>query len=551
MDYAGSGSPPAAKDLEALSRRADECRRLARFFSKLFVEFEHLAADTIEFRLTGNALTASLNRAGHEVKSINIKPAWFEALSKWLAERAWNTPLSSKLADRRADELSDEFVAAVRSGDNVAIFQGKRSAKTLDLYQMELVPLPAAIERVGFLEYVHRACAEMMQAERGMILVSAPDRENLRRSRAAILSLSNAPYIGVAADPVVKSYVMNAAANDAMVVTMLSGDALDALLKLREHGYDYTKLVVAGSICQGFVRRSCTHCAREAAIDLKLIEALPPQLQPPPSVSYRIGRGCPQCGASGYWGTLGVQSVLLMDLPTREMLIMGEGQVSLIKHLYPLGLRSLLEDGVRKVTRGLTTFEAVYELVKTAPPAYLKAIDELRAQAARAPAAAVIRAARSQMPFRESEAKDSETAHDGPLFSVGPSGKPRPKPLLLLVEDDADQRTILELLYRSAGYEVTLAADGAEALIKAEKEMPDIIVTDLMMPKVDGAELVARLKRDPRLRRVPVLVLTVVADGDREYTLLDLGADDYCEKTIQRKILLKRTERLLRRAVPA
>ena len=75
-----------------------------------------------------------------------------------------------------------------------------------------------------------------------------------------------------------------------------------------------------------------------------------------------------------------------------------------------------------------------------------------------------------------------------------------------------------------------------------------MIVSDLMMPNMDGAELVGKLKSHPTFRRIPVLILTVISDSDKEYTLLDLGADDYCEKTIQRKILLKRIENLIRRS---
>ena len=68
------------------------------------------------------------------------------------------------------------------------------------------------------------------------------------------------------------------------------------------------------------------------------------------------------------------------------------------------------------------------------------------------------------------------------------------------------------------------------------------------MPKMDGSDLVKRLKNDSKLKEIPILVLTVISDVDKEYALLTLGADDYCEKTIQRKILLRRVENLLKRA---
>ena len=94
---------------------------------------------------------------------------------------------------------------------------------------------------------------------------------------------------------------------------------------------------------------------------------------------------------------------------------------------------------------------------------------------------------------------------------------------------------------------MVLAGDGIEALEQIQKDAPELIVADLMMPRMDGTELVRRLKADPVRRTIPILILTVVSDLDKEYALLDQGADDYCEKTIQRRILLKRVENLVRR----
>jgi DNA-binding response OmpR family regulator len=118
----------------------------------------------------------------------------------------------------------------------------------------------------------------------------------------------------------------------------------------------------------------------------------------------------------------------------------------------------------------------------------------------------------------------------------------------MVVEDNDDQRAILEMVLKNAGYQVDGVAGGEEALNYLATARPQLIVTDLMMPHIDGAELVRRLKSTVEWQDIPVLVLTVLSDKDKEYLLLDLGAEDYCEKTISRKLLLKRIENLLRRA---
>jgi CheY-like chemotaxis protein len=248
---------------------------------------------------------------------------------------------------------------------------------------------------------------------------------------------------------------------------------------------------------------------------------------------YVVGRGCDACGQSGYLGVIGLHSILRVTEPVAKAFAEGAGQAELVKNLYPKGLRPLLEDGVRKALDGLTTFEAVNKAVKSAPQVYV----ELWKQREEAPEAPFQAEPRSRAP------------HAGePLFSRSAPKVKKDRPTVLVVEDDPDQRSILEMALKGAEYEVEQAANGVEALEKMQAGAPDLILCDLMMPKMDGSELVSRLKQDAKYSRIPILMLTMIADEEKEYALLDLGADDYCDKTIQRKTLLKRIENLIRRS---
>lgn len=121
------------------------------------------------------------------------------------------------------------------------------------------------------------------------------------------------------------------------------------------------------------------------------------------------------------------------------------------------------------------------------------------------------------------------------------------KAKILIVEDDPDQREILKMVLLDAGYEVFTASGALKGLELARNVSPDLILSDLMMPEMDGADLFIALREDMVLRDIPFMILTVVSDSDKELQLLELGVSEYCEKSIQRKILLKRIERIIKR----
>ena len=138
------------------------------------------------------------------------------------------------------------------------------------------------------------------------------------------------------------------------------------------------------------------------------------------------------------------------------------------------------------------------------------------------------------------------------MTSTGATGHPpsggQQRPRVLVVDDD---RAVRESLRRSLdfnGYAVSLAADGAEALAGIGNVAPDVIIMDLMMPRLDGVEATRALRAAGN--DVPILVLTARdAVGDRVEGL-DAGADDYLTKPFALAELLARLRALLRRAVP-
>ena len=119
---------------------------------------------------------------------------------------------------------------------------------------------------------------------------------------------------------------------------------------------------------------------------------------------------------------------------------------------------------------------------------------------------------------------------------------------ILVVDDDADVRSVVEITLELAGYEVTSAEDGAAGIAAVEGSVPDLIVLDVMMPNVDGFEVVRRLREDARYSHIPIVMLTAKAQLDDKVSGLADGADDYVTKPFDADELVARVSSALRRA---
>ncbi|HKG62649.1 MAG TPA: response regulator transcription factor, partial [Solirubrobacteraceae bacterium] len=119
---------------------------------------------------------------------------------------------------------------------------------------------------------------------------------------------------------------------------------------------------------------------------------------------------------------------------------------------------------------------------------------------------------------------------------------------ILVVEDDEEIAQVLQRSLRMEGYEVKLAADGVRGLEEAHAFLPDLIVLDLGLPRLDGVDVARRLREDGD--EVPILMLTARDALESRVEGLDVGADDYLVKPFERQELLARMRALLRRRPP-
>ncbi|MGI9175729.1 MAG: response regulator transcription factor [Rhodothermales bacterium] len=123
-----------------------------------------------------------------------------------------------------------------------------------------------------------------------------------------------------------------------------------------------------------------------------------------------------------------------------------------------------------------------------------------------------------------------------------------PTPKILIVDDEEDILDLLQYNLTREGFETITAHDGEQALALAEEERPDVIILDIMMPKMDGLEACRRLRQNAELRTIPILILTARAEEGDHVHGLDVGADIYLAKPVSIPVLLSQTKALLRGA---
>lgn len=117
---------------------------------------------------------------------------------------------------------------------------------------------------------------------------------------------------------------------------------------------------------------------------------------------------------------------------------------------------------------------------------------------------------------------------------------------VLIVDDDSPARETMEALLEGQGYELVLAQNGQEALSLASQHRPDLVLLDVMMPDIDGFEVCRRLRMDPRLSEVPILLITSLDDRESRLRGMSAGADDFITKPFDRTELRARVRTITR-----
>lgn len=118
------------------------------------------------------------------------------------------------------------------------------------------------------------------------------------------------------------------------------------------------------------------------------------------------------------------------------------------------------------------------------------------------------------------------------------------KPFIMVVDDNRITTKLLRRYLEANGYEAKEAYDGIDCLEKVEERLPDAIVLDVMMPRLDGYETVKKLKQQEHTRHIPVVIVTALNDVANQIKSIEAGSDDFLSKPIEEKLLIAKVKLL-------
>ena len=365
--------------------------------------------------------------------------------------------------------------------------------------------------------------------------------------------------------------------------TLHANSAFAVVARLIDLGVDP---VVLGSslnlvVAQRLARRICSQCKESYAPDPALLKKL--RIDKPNVLFYR-GRGCNACGQTGYAGRLGIYEMLRVTTMVKDLIRQKAGESAIRRAAAQSGTTTLLEDGIGKVLEGSTSLEELLRVIEleteeTYPcPNCHSAVSRefmscpfcmsslrvmcescrqdlkpewkmcpycttpIRGQASAAPSTAAAAAAVAEPPKRLMASSEDPASKQAAL----PAAK---RPKILVVDDDPGISKIIETTLKQLPMEadIFMASDGVEALEAIEKHGADVVILDVMMPRMDGFAVCDALRKDIRTAFLPILMLTANGDQANRTKGYLVGTDDYMSKPFEVADFLARVSRLLRR----
>ncbi len=389
------------------------------------------------------------------------------------------------------------------------------------------------------IEYMFEGINQVQVNERAGVTFASALRSFLRQDPDVIL-------VGEIRDQETAEISIQASLTGHLVLSTLhTNDTFTTITRLKDMGVDKFKITEAleAVVAQRLVRKLCPHCKSvvpKEDIDEKLLNILSkysttPEVYEP--------KGCTRCGYAGYSGRIGVYEILILDTMLKDLIANDASLQVLRKTAKARGFRNLFEDAMRLVAAGTTDYN---EIVRVINPVMSKKETKKDIYLVKENTSNEDEKLKLDISSQPKEIK-KKAGSAKPLVAVKEPASSRPA--RILITDDSDQTRLLvkKIIEKMSRWETLEATDGEKALALIQVEKPDIIVLDIMMPNMDGYELLQEIKSNPELEDIPVLIFSALKTEKSEQKVYELGADGFIVKPIDPKRMVEQIGKILDR----
>jgi type II secretory ATPase GspE/PulE/Tfp pilus assembly ATPase PilB-like protein/ActR/RegA family two-component response regulator len=386
----------------------------------------------------------------------------------------------------------------------------------------------------------------------GIVQVQVNEKAGLTFATALRSILRQDPdvvLVGEIRDRETASIAVQAALTGHLVLSTLHTiDAASTITRLSDIGVDAYKIAAAlkGVIAQRLVRRLCPTCRRESTspVSGRLRRWIPD------GTTLYEPVGCPDCSQTGYRGRVAVVEVLTITHEIERLIATGAPAVRITAAAREAGMRSLWDAAIGHALTGATSLDEVIRVLdvprdeEATAATTSPAVEPVTRVAIREPAvlgpeppksSTMVPVGGAAFELLDADLPDDDEADDGRIS-------------VLLVDDEDGLRKALRDVLEDEGFRVYDARDGAEAIEQVDRHAPDVIVLDLMLPQVDGFEVLRMLRAREATVNTRVIVLTAHGDEDSEVRVFKAGADDFLAKPFRARALSARIRALAARA---
>lgn len=382
------------------------------------------------------------------------------------------------------------------------------SGKTTTLYSLlrELKTTEKNIITVEDpIEYKIEGITQVQIYEKGGVTFPSALKAILRQDPDVIL-------IGEIRDNETAKIAVQAALTGHLVLsTIHTNDALSVFSRLISMGISANLVAdsVIGVVAQRLVRKVCPYCGTFEQTDSELIES---KGLISSGFSQVNVSGCTKCGGTGYHGRTVVHEMINMDEQLKEMILESKNKQTMFRYITEKGSEPMAVTALKKVLNGATTLEEISDAVN------LTGLRIENQHVIWPPVTETI---------KQPDYSDNQR--------------------ILIVDDSKTIRMMLKPVLESEGFEVVGVEDGYDCLQYLKTNIADIIIMDLVMPKMNGFEALKIIRETEGISSIPVIMLTTKSELENELKSFDLGVDEFLPKPIMPDKLLARVKRISQR----